>query len=52
MYAAVGIWDGVVRLRKMMKERKVDIVAAWSYIESALPAMELKKRSSHGPDKV
>lgn len=33
MYAAVGLWEGVLRLRKMMKERKVDTVAAWSFIE-------------------
>ncbi|GFS36394.1 similar to SLOW GROWTH 1 [Actinidia rufa] len=33
MYAAMGSWEGVVRLRKMMKERKVDTFPAWSFIE-------------------
>lgn len=33
MYAAMGLWEGVLRLRKMMKERKVDTIAAWSFIE-------------------
>ncbi|THG01834.1 hypothetical protein TEA_013809 [Camellia sinensis var. sinensis] len=33
MYAAMGSWEGVVRLRKMMKDKKVDILPAWSFIE-------------------
>ncbi|KAE9462420.1 hypothetical protein C3L33_05658, partial [Rhododendron williamsianum] len=33
MYAAMGIWEAVLRLRKIMKERKVDTVAAWSFVE-------------------
>ncbi|KAL7224748.1 hypothetical protein ACSBR1_026101 [Camellia fascicularis] len=33
MYAAMGSWEGVVRLRKMMKDRKVDTCPAWSFIE-------------------
>ncbi|GMP36571.1 hypothetical protein CsSME_00008660 [Camellia sinensis var. sinensis] len=33
MYAAMGNWEGVVRLRKMMKDRKIDTCPAWSFIE-------------------
>ncbi|KAL7166274.1 hypothetical protein ACSBR2_037030 [Camellia fascicularis] len=33
MYAAMGSWESVVRLRKMMKDKKVDTCPAWSFIE-------------------
>ncbi|XP_052199728.1 pentatricopeptide repeat-containing protein At5g66520-like [Diospyros lotus] len=33
MYAVMGSWEGVVRVREMMKERKVDTFPAWSFIE-------------------
>ncbi|KAF3452779.1 hypothetical protein FNV43_RR03212 [Rhamnella rubrinervis] len=33
MYAAMGSWEDVIWIRKMMKDRKVVTVAAWSFIE-------------------
>ncbi|KAK2981979.1 hypothetical protein RJ640_007571 [Escallonia rubra] len=33
MYATKGSWEGVMRLRKMMKDRQVATMAAWSFIE-------------------
>ena len=33
MYAKMGQWKDVVRLRKMMKEREVAKFSAWSFVE-------------------
>lgn len=33
MYAAMGNWEDVIGLRKMMKDREVGTVSAWSFIE-------------------
>ncbi|MFS7972987.1 putative pentatricopeptide [Helianthus anomalus] len=33
MYASNGSWEGVIKLRKMMTERKVAIAPGWSFIE-------------------
>ncbi|KAL7600399.1 hypothetical protein Lser_V15G23651 [Lactuca serriola] len=33
MYADVGRWENVIRLRNMMVERKVDNTPSWSFIE-------------------
>ncbi|KAI5403039.1 hypothetical protein KIW84_050585, partial [Lathyrus oleraceus] len=33
MYANMGKWEGVSEVRKMMKDRGVVIVSAWSFIE-------------------
>ncbi|KAJ0535808.1 putative tetratricopeptide-like helical domain superfamily [Helianthus annuus] len=33
MYASNGSWEGVIKLTKMMKERKVAIAPGWSFIE-------------------
>ncbi|KAJ0489039.1 putative tetratricopeptide-like helical domain superfamily [Helianthus annuus] len=33
MYASNGSWEGVIKLRKMMTERRVAIAPSWSFIE-------------------
>ncbi|KAL5769199.1 hypothetical protein ACOSP7_015756 [Xanthoceras sorbifolium] len=33
IYATMGCWEDVIRLRKLMKEREVNTVSAWSFIE-------------------
>lgn len=33
MYAKMGNWEDVMRLRKMMNDREVATIAAWSFIE-------------------
>ncbi|MQM00761.1 hypothetical protein Taro_033497 [Colocasia esculenta] len=35
MYAAVGRWEGVAKVRRMMKERRVPVDSGWSSIEMA-----------------
>jgi hypothetical protein len=33
MYANMGKWEGVSEVRRLMKDRRVLIVSAWSFIE-------------------
>ena len=33
MYASMGWWEGVSEMRKLMKERGVPVISAWSFIE-------------------
>src|SRR5262249_18376722 len=33
LYAAMGSWEDVINLRKMMKLRKVNKISGWSFIE-------------------
>lgn len=33
IYASMGCWEDVIRLRKLMKDREVVTVSAWSFIE-------------------
>ncbi|CAK9137952.1 unnamed protein product [Ilex paraguariensis] len=33
LYATMGSWESVMRLRKMMREKKIVTVPAWSFIE-------------------
>ena len=33
MYASVGKWESVFEMRKMMKDRGVQSISAWSFIE-------------------
>ncbi|KAK4848216.1 hypothetical protein QYF36_010454 [Acer negundo] len=33
IYATMGCWENVIRLRKLMKKREVITVSAWSFIE-------------------
>ncbi|KAB2600150.1 pentatricopeptide repeat-containing protein [Pyrus ussuriensis x Pyrus communis] len=34
MYAKMGNWEDVTRLRKMMRDREVGTISAWSFIET------------------
>ncbi|KAM1302148.1 hypothetical protein ACFX2H_013101 [Malus domestica] len=34
MYAKMGNWEDVTRLRKMMRDREVVTISAWSFIET------------------
>lgn len=33
MYASMGRWEGVFEIRKLMKDRGVPVISAWSFIE-------------------